>query len=172
VKDERNETMATSGCCAGTLLYVTDFAGDSQKVLEFAGELADRYDARLELLYITDPEHTPSRPDAQMGVQYTLEALARSLKHLKNNARALLLFGNPEHVISKRAADTNATLITFPLSGSESDRVLKRLARRLTKKCACPVLIFPPNVRKEDTNLLSLKRCISFTRRACEGRLY
>jgi hypothetical protein len=145
MRDGRNETTATSSCCAGTLLYVTDFAGDSQKVLEFFGELADRYDARLELLYIIDPEHTPSRPDAQIGAQYTPETFVRSLRNLKNSARALLLFENAEDVISKRAADTNATFIAFPLGGSESDRVLKGLVKRLTRKCACPVLIFPPN---------------------------
>ena len=129
------------------LLYVTDIVSDSPEFLAFALKVAEKHGSNLELLQVIDPGQTSSNPDAHMGVQYSLETLARSLKTLKKNTRALLLFGRPEEVISKRAADIKASVIAFPLDGSVRDRGKKSLAHRLIQKCACPVLtfsLFPP----------------------------
>jgi nucleotide-binding universal stress UspA family protein len=138
----QNEELAAGNSGTGDLLYVTDLVSDNQEVLEFACELAERQGANLEILHVIDPEKASSKPDAQMGIQYALEALARSLKNLKRNTRARLLFGHPEDVISKRAAETRATLIAFSGGGSSRKRVQKTLIRHLTKTCACPVLMF------------------------------
>jgi nucleotide-binding universal stress UspA family protein len=137
----KSEESSVSDSGAGELLYVTDLVSDNQDVLEFACELAERQGAHLELLHVIDPEKASSRPDAQMGIQYALEALARSLKNLKRNTRARLLFGHPEDVISKRAAESRATLIAFPVGDTSRKRVQKALIRNLTKTCACPVLM-------------------------------
>lgn len=137
-----NEEMAASNSGKGDLLYVTDLVSDNQSALEFACELAEKRGAQLELLYVIDPEKVSSRPDAQMGIQYALEALARSLKHLKGKTRARLLFGHPEAVISKRAAETRAALIAFSVGDSSKKLVQKALVRNLAKTCACPVLMF------------------------------
>ncbi len=93
-----HEHMSSTGGSvhAGTLLFVTDPAKDSQNVLEFACALAQRHRARLELVHVIDPGHISSMPDAQMGIQYRLEALARSLRSLNRSAQAILLFGKPE----------------------------------------------------------------------------
>ncbi len=98
-----NEELAASNSGTGDLLYVTDLVSDNEGALEFASELAEKRSDQLELLYVIDREKASSRPDAQMGIQYALEALARSLKHLKRSTRVRLLFGRPEDVISKRA---------------------------------------------------------------------
>jgi nucleotide-binding universal stress UspA family protein len=132
---------------AGTLLFVTDPAKDSLNVLEFACALAQRHRARLELVHVIDPEHIPSMPDAQMGIQHRLEALARSLRNLNQSARAILLFGKPEHVLRKRAEDLKATLIAIALNGSATDRIQKRLADDLSRNCDCPVLTLAPDIR-------------------------
>jgi nucleotide-binding universal stress UspA family protein len=124
------------------LLYITDSVSDSPEFLAFAIKMAERHGGNLELLQVIDPGQTSSNPDAHMGAQFSLETLARSLKALKRNAHALLLFGRPEDVISKRAADIKATVIAFPLDGSTRDRSKKTLAHRLIQKCACPVLTF------------------------------
>ena len=137
-----NGELAASNSGAGGLLYVTDLVSDSQDVLEFACELAERQGAQLELLHVIDPEKASSRPDAQMGIQYSLEALARSLRNLKRNTRARLLFGHPEDVISKRATETRATLIAFPVTDASNNRAQKALVRHLTQSCTCPVLMF------------------------------
>jgi nucleotide-binding universal stress UspA family protein len=126
----------------GVLLYVTDLMSDSQDLLDFACELAERHGARLELLHVIDPEQTPSMPDAQMDNQYRLETLACSLQSPKMETRAVLLFGDPEDVIWKRAADIKAKLIALPSNGSATERAWKALARRLKRKCVCPVLSF------------------------------
>jgi len=139
-EDKRQRTKVDSGA----LLYVTDCVNDNQESLEYACKLADKNGAYVELLHVVDPEKTASRPDAQMGIQYSLEALARSLKTLGRQTHALILFGCPEDAISKRASDIKATLIALPLNGSASDRIKKILAKRLTVRCACPVLTFSP----------------------------
>lgn len=171
MRNEEKGSIAGSGWRTGTILYITDIVNDSQSVLDFACELAERHDAHLELLHVVDPEHTPSKPDLQMGIKYSLEALARSLKSLNRNTEALIMFGTPEDIISKRAADTNAIIIAIPMNNSVPEHVLTTLVRHLTQKCSCPVLMLPPNVRKEDTSTFSMRGCISLTRRVREGGL-
>ena len=141
---------------AGTLLFVTDPAKDSLNVLEFACALAQRHRARLELVHVIDPGHILSMPDAQMGIQYRLEALARSLRNLNRSAQAVLLFGKPLHVLRERAEDVKATLIAIALNGSATDRVQKRLAKDLARKCGCPVLTLPPDIRVGGPQSLSV----------------
>jgi nucleotide-binding universal stress UspA family protein len=140
----------------GTLLFVTDPVKDSQHVLEVACALARRYRARLELVHVIDPGLTPSMPDAQMGIQYKLEALARNLRAMDRSAQAILLFGIPEHVLAERAEDIKATLIAIALNGSATDRIQRRLAEDLSRKCDCPVLTLPPDIRVGGPQLLSV----------------
>jgi nucleotide-binding universal stress UspA family protein len=137
----RNERLATTDSDTGALLCVTDFAGDKQDFLQFASRLAEKHGTHIELLHVVNPEQTPSKPDAQIGAQYCLEALARTLKTLKRDARVLLLFGRPEDVIAKRAADIRATLVALAFDGSAGDKN-KTLAHSLKGKCACPVVTF------------------------------
>lgn len=140
VREQRQRTANNSDRRA--LLYVTDSVSDSPEFLAFATKLAARRDDDLELLHVIDLGQTPSAPDAHMGTQYSLEMLARTLKAVKKNTHALLLFGSPEEVISKRAADIKATLVAFPLDGSAKDRRKETLAHRLIEKCKCPVVTF------------------------------
>jgi len=151
-------SSTAGGVRAGTLLFVTDPAKDSLNVLEFACALAQRHRARLELVHVIDPGHIPSMPDAQMGIQYRLEALARSLRNLNRSAQAVLLFGKPEHVLRERAEALKATLIAIALNGSATDRVQKRLAGDLSRKCDCPVLTLPPDIRVGGPQWLSVPR--------------
>jgi nucleotide-binding universal stress UspA family protein len=150
--------MSSTGASvhAGTLLFVTDPAKDSLNVLEFACALAKRHGARLELVHVIDPEHIPSMPDAQMGIQHRLEALARSLRDLNRSAQAILLFGKPGQVLRERAEELKATLIAIALNGSATDRVQKRLAEDLARKCDCPVLTLPPDIRVGGPQSLSI----------------
>lgn len=149
-------TSSTSSLHAGTLLFVTNPANDSQPVLEFACALAQRHRARLELVHVVDPEHNSSMPDAQMGIQYKLEALARNLRSLSRSARAILLFGKPEHVLRERAEDIKAILVAIALNGSATDRAQKKLAEYLAQKCDCPVLTVPHDIRAVDSQALSI----------------
>jgi nucleotide-binding universal stress UspA family protein len=149
-------TSSTGSLHAGTLLFVTNPANESQPVLEFACALAQRHRANLELVYVVDPGHISSMPDAQMGIQYKLESLARNLRSLSRSARAILLFGKPEHVLRERAEDIKAILIAIALNGSATDQAQKRLAGYLARQCDCPVMTVPHDVRAADSQALSI----------------
>jgi nucleotide-binding universal stress UspA family protein len=150
-------TSSTAGSLhGGTLLFVTNPANDSQPVLEFACALAQKHHACLELVHVVDPGHISSMPDAQMGIQYKLEALARNLRSLSRSAQAILLFGKPEHVLLERAEEIKAILIAIALNGSATDRVQKRLAGYLARKCHCPVLTVPPDIHAGDRQAFSI----------------
>jgi nucleotide-binding universal stress UspA family protein len=149
-------TSSTGSVHAGTLLFVTNPANDSQTVLEFACALAHKHRARLELVHVVDPGHISSMPDAQMGIQYKLESLARNLRSLSRSARAILLFGKPEHVLRERAEDIKAILIAIALNGSATDQAQKKLAGYLARKCHCPVLTVPHDIRAVDSQDLSI----------------
>lgn len=142
MKLRENGQLSTRNAGEGCLLYVTDLVSDSQDVLQFACELAEKRGGQLEVLHVIDPEQTSSHPEAQMGIQYSLEALARSLKNLKRNTRARLLFGHPKDVIARRAAEMKAALIAIHASDASSQRTENELVKRLSKTCSCPVLIF------------------------------
>jgi nucleotide-binding universal stress UspA family protein len=156
----------------GTILLVTEVGNDSQEALDFASELAEKNDAQLHLLHVINPEQAPSTPDGQMGMQYRLEILARSLRNLKKRAKATRLFGIPERVIPKRAADTKAGLVLVASNGSESDRVRKRLVKHLIQKCECPVVVLPPRIRRADArSFLRLWAAWSFPRLGVPGKV-
>ena len=145
----RNSTRsgATSRSAPRTLLYVTDLVmSDSDEGLDAAYELADRTGSQLELIHVVDLGHAPSKPDAHMGIQYRLEMLARKLQHLKANVASILLFGSPEDVISKRAADIKARLIAFGRNGSSSPEAQHGLVKRIMRRVACPVVFLPSTV--------------------------
>jgi nucleotide-binding universal stress UspA family protein len=148
-------TLAPGSSHGRKLLFVTDPVDDRENVLEFACELANRYRADLELCHVVDPDHSPSMPDGQTGIQYRLEALDRTVRRLKNGVQAILLFGKAEHVVSARAANIKATLIAVALNGSKTDRIQRRLARNLARECDCPVMALPPDIRVEDAPQLS-----------------
>lgn len=140
---------------AGALLYVTDLISDSQDRLDFACEWAEAHGVQLELLHVVDLELTPSSPDAQTDVQYRLETLACNLRSAKREPRAVLLFGHPEDVISKRSVEIKARLIALPFKGSATECIWKGLAKRLSRRCTCPVVwISPPFMRRARSDSL------------------
>lgn len=142
--------LAATNSCDGTILFVADVRNDGQEELEFASDLADKNDVPLQLLHVINPEDALSMPDGQMGIQYRLEVLARSLKGLSKRAEVTLLFGIPERVIPKRAADAKAALVLIGSNGSEHDSIRKKLVKRLIRRCACPVVALPPKIRAVD----------------------
>ena len=127
----------------GALLYVTDLVNDSRESLDLAFELAARHGVRLEMIHVVDLDHAQSDPDGQMGIQFRLEALARSLRHLKRNVASILLFGSPEDVITRRAHEIKAKLIAFARHGQSSAAAQAAMVKRLGSKVTCPVVVLP-----------------------------
>jgi len=127
----------------GTLLYVTDLVNDSKESLDLAFNLALSHGVRLEMIHVVDLNHTQSDPDGQMSIQFRLEALARSVRHLKKNVASVLLFGSPEEVITRRAGDIKVKLIAFARHGHSSAAAQASMVKRLGSKVRCPVVILP-----------------------------
>ena len=125
----------------GTILYVTDLTSDSDETLASACDMADRNRAVIELIHVVDVVQEQSSPDAQMGILYRLETLARRLRNLRRNVASLLLFGTPEDVISKRAWDIKAKLVAFGINGASSRDIQRKLVRRVRRRVSCPVVI-------------------------------
>ena len=154
-----------------TLLFVADFMNGSQDVFDVACEIADRYDAHLQLLNVIDPEHAPSSPDGQMGCQYRFEMLANKVRAMNRGVVSLLSFGSPECVIPRRAAEVNATVIVIPLNGTANDRHQKRLVRQLARKCDCPVLAISPLACKgEESTAYSVEKLFASIRKIIKGK--
>jgi len=130
----------------GMLLYVTDLMNDSNEDLDQACALAERHGVPLEMIHVVDLARSHSTPDAQMGIQFRLDALAHRLRFLKRNVVSLLLFGSPEEVISKRATQIKARLIAFARSHPAAAARQAALVKRLGSKVGCPVVVLPEPV--------------------------
>lgn len=140
---DRSDRFTTRNFEGGTLLVVADFMNGSSNVLDFAGAIATRYDAHLELLQVVDLGQTSPSPETSAGARSNLEKFARTMRAMGTGAVNLLSFGSPEDLIVRRAAAIRAKLIIFPLTGSSTDPSRKKLVARLARRCACPVVAFP-----------------------------
>jgi len=133
-------TLAKQQSTTGTILYVTDLTSDSDETLASACDMADRNRAAIELIHVVDVVQEQSSPDAQMGILYRLETLARRLNNLRRNIVPLLLFGTLEDAIAKRACDTKASMVVFG-NDSSSPTVLQERLVRIRRRVPCPVMI-------------------------------
>jgi nucleotide-binding universal stress UspA family protein len=133
-------TLAKQQSITGPILYVTDLTSDSDETLASACDMADRNRAAIELIHVVDVVQEPSSPDAQMGMLYRLETLARRLNRLRRKIVPLLLFGTLEDAIAKRARDTKASMVVFG-NDSSSPKVLQERLVRIRRKVPCPVII-------------------------------
>jgi hypothetical protein len=138
MRSRANHNAAAKISKAGTFLYVTDLVNDSDEVLKFAWELAERNGSHLELVHVVDLVHAPSAHERQVGIQYRLDMLTRRLRRLQMNVPSTLLFGSSEDVISKRAEEINARLIVLVLNRSPSAEVQQGFARRWHARSGAP----------------------------------
>ena len=126
-----------------TLLYVAYLDNDSRESLDLALELAVSHGACLEMIHVVDLDHARSGPDGQMGIQFRLDTLATSVRHLKHNVASILLFGSPEEVITRRAHEIKAKLIAFACHGQPSAAAQAAMVKRVGTKVTCPVVVLP-----------------------------
>lgn len=141
MKNQENMTVNTNSSTNGTLLYVTELDNDSSESLDLAVELAASNGIGLEMIHVVDLNHAHPGPDGQMGIQFRLEALARSLRHVKRSVTSILLFGCPEDVVTSRAREINAKLIAFPSHRQRSAASQVAMVKRLGNTVACPVVL-------------------------------
>jgi hypothetical protein len=158
--------LALNKTNAGLLLYVTDCVNVDEDALNFACWLVERHGAHIELLCVIDPGRTDSSPDAQMGIQYRLETLARTVRHLTltKNAEAVLLFGCADDVIPKRAAAVHARLVALQMNNSANYNAQEKQVRRIAAKCDCPILAFR---QRDNARLFSISGSVLSIRNVC-----
>ncbi|MHB2007351.1 MAG: hypothetical protein ACYDC6_13590 [Acidobacteriaceae bacterium] len=135
------KTRTTNESEGGTLLYVTEMVDDPDEALAIDSGLGKNHGRHLELVHVIDLDHTPSSPDAQMGIQYRLDALAAKLRKLKWDVVTMLLFGFAEDKIPKRAKQIKATLIAFRPNNTPSSGRQDSLCASIKRKVSCPVTV-------------------------------
>ena len=141
MQNQKNMTVHPNRSTSGTLLYVTELDNDSSESLDLAFELAESKGIGLEMIHVVDLQFARPGPDGQMGIQFRLDALARSLRHFKRSFTSVLLFGHPEDVVTRRAREINAKLIAFPSRGQRSAAAQVAMVKRVGRKVACPVVV-------------------------------
>lgn len=145
MKSREKKARATNKPIGGTLLYVTELVDDPDEALTIDSDLGENHGRHLELVHVIDLEHTPSNPDAHMGIQYRLDALAAKLRKLKWDVVTILLFGFAEDKIPKRAKQIKATLIAFRPNNTPFAGRQERLCARIERKARCPVIVLRKN---------------------------
>ncbi len=141
MQNQTNISVTQSSSTSGPLLYVTELDNDSSESLDLAFELAESKGIGLEMVHVVDLKFARPGPDGQMGVQFRLDALTRSLRHFKRSFTSVLLFGHPEDVVTRRAREINAQLIAFPGRGQQSAAAQVAMIKRVGSKVACPVVV-------------------------------
>ncbi len=141
MQNQKNMTIHPNSSASGTLLYVTELDSDSSESLDLAFELAESKGIGLEMIHVVDLNFARPGPDGQMGIQFRLDALTRSLRQFKRSFTSVLLFGHPEDVVTRRAREINAQLIAFPSRGQRSAAAQVAMIKRVGSKVACPVVV-------------------------------
>jgi nucleotide-binding universal stress UspA family protein len=138
-----------------SILCAVDFSQTSREALRAAADLARAHDSRLTVLFVDDPmlvAAAKAAHDVRGSVSSTEVALnrfiARSLRPLPPEVRAMVTSGTPVDEILRAARRQQADLIVIGmrgvgrvarmLLGSTTDRVLRR--------ARIPVLAVPTGV--------------------------
>jgi nucleotide-binding universal stress UspA family protein len=138
------------------ILVPIDFSENSQRALEFAQEIAERYDAGISLVHaFHSPVVDPNLPAE------TLVALAEQTEKLnqetllkwENDCRAdgfacqsKLVYGAAAEVILEEIKTQKPILVVMGRTGKGGwmDKIIGSVAAGVAGKASCPVLVLPP----------------------------
>ena len=132
------------------ILVATDFSLCSLTALEYAEELARRFDAELLLLHA---DELPLAGSEMAGATHAVaeRELARTIQQLRDDhleARSLLRRGAPAVVILEAAENEPASLIVMGIHGRRgAAHPMGSVAERVVRGAPCPVLTV---VRRKD----------------------
>jgi nucleotide-binding universal stress UspA family protein len=140
-----------------SILVPVDFSETSRAALGYAGELAARFGAKLELLHVWDvPPYIP--PEAMVGIpgsdarslgqlarEHASEEMARLVAEYANTlpiAETLLESGDPARVIVDTAERRGSDLIVIGTHGRTgfSHFLLGSVAEKVVRRATRPVL--------------------------------
>jgi nucleotide-binding universal stress UspA family protein len=126
------------------ILVATDLSLCSLTALEYAEELARRFDAELLLLHA---DEVPLTGSEMAGVTHAVaeRELARTIQQLRDDdlkARSLLRPGAPAEEILRAAETRAASLIVMGIHGRKgvAHMPMGSVAERVVRSAPCPVL--------------------------------
>jgi universal stress protein A len=154
------------------ILVALDFSEYSTQALQYAADLARRYDAKLELVTVFDvniyamPDGIPMFAPGQFE-QLTAE-LKRLLEDAKRDALAAgalqvethLIEGNPSQAILRFASEAPVDLIVLGTHGRTGVKhwLLGSVAERVVQHAACPVFVAKAPPQTEPATLTAQPR--------------
>lgn len=141
------------------ILVPTDFSENSQKALEFAQEIAERYDAGISLVHAYHPPVVDSNlpPEVLVELAEQIEILnAKTLKKWETECRedgfackSKLVYGAASEVILEEIKAQKPILVVMGRTGKGGwlDKLIGSVASAVAAKAACPVLVLPPQTQ-------------------------
>ena len=141
------------------VLVPTDFSDLSQRALEFALSLADRFRAKLYLMHVWElpmtgsllpPEPYPESvlTEEQTAGEEHLTKVTNELKASGFDVEPVFVFGKPYMEIVKAAADLDIDLIVLASHGRSgvSHLLLGSVAEKVVRLAPCPVFTVKPSL--------------------------
>ncbi len=141
-----------------TIIVGYDGSDQSRVALDFACDMADRYDARLSLVHViewspfelqtleeNENQARESREQIRADREKLFPPILEKLNRDDQDVDVVIDFGHPAEVIAKVAADSDAAAIVVGRRGlSTLKRVLfGGVASALVHEADCPVVIVP-----------------------------
>jgi nucleotide-binding universal stress UspA family protein len=141
-----------------TILVPIDFSIHSRNALKYAVPLAEKFDAKLRLVYVVEPTIYPAdlgfgqvvlpgvEEELREKGEGELEALIGKEIGKRVSASASVRSGNPHQEILREAAETGADLIVVATHGHSGveHMLFGSTAERVVRRSPVPVLIIRP----------------------------
>lgn len=147
------------------IIVPVDFSDHSLRALPYAISLAERFDAKLKIVYVSEPSLQVSDAawvhvdDRAIDEKHLAECRRNMQKLVLNQipddvpADAEILSGNPVDRIIRYAEDVNADLIVMATHGRSglSHVLMGSTAEHVVRRAPCPVLTLkhPMLVKRE-----------------------
>ncbi|MFN8347695.1 MAG: universal stress protein [Spirosomataceae bacterium] len=146
------------------ILVPTDFSENSQKALEFAQEIAERYDAGISLVHAYHAPVVDSNLPAEALVELAdqVEKLnTQTLKKWETECRedgfackSKLVYGPASEVVLEEIKTQKPILTVMGRTGKGGwlDKLIGSVASAVAAKASCPVLVLPPQTNTKTVN--------------------
>jgi universal stress protein A len=135
------------------ILVPVDFSIHSMRALEYAGFLAKRFDAKVDVLHVWKPSEyagdemvllTRSEPEITLSTflrNHADRQLAEFLKGLPHSDR-MLESGDPATTIARVATERQYDLVVLATHGRTglSHLMMGSVAEKVVRLCPCPVV--------------------------------
>jgi universal stress protein A len=135
------------------ILVPVDFSIHSMRALEYAGFLAQRFDAKVDVLHVWKPSEyagdemvllTRSEPEITLSTflrNHADRQLAEFLKGLPHSDR-MLESGDPATTIARVATERQYDLVVLATHGRTglSHLMMGSVAEKVVRLCPCPVV--------------------------------